>query len=240
MDGLEKISQMDKKLQQIKQQHQNLVKNRRPNAQTSRTSSKAAKKQNQKVPGYSISPFEDLSQGDQCESDSARSLSDRKIQGILAYCQEKYGHDRPAAQDEKELKERPWQHNMKKAAKADKKVESIGKDLPLQKRASVVAQNTMFDINMLSNNIPRPKVGQKQASVLELKALNEKLLGQRARAAETYKQKSPKISGRKISRDQIIVKTSPDVSSNQGSLPPVQGPAAILKQNFIGKDINSQ
>ena len=76
---------------------------------------------------------------------------------------------------------------MKKAAKVDKRTEPIGRDLPLQKRASVVAQNAMFDINMLSNNIPRPKVGQKQTSILELNALNEKVLCQRAQAAETYK-----------------------------------------------------
>ena len=98
---------------------------------------------------------------------------------------------------------------MKKGAQGEK----TSKEGKNAKRGSLIQQPT-FDINMLSKNIPKPKISSKKVSCLELNDMSDRFLYQSALAAQTQKHGSPRISGRKITRDHVIVKTSPEMGTH--------------------------
>ena len=140
-EGGRMVRNMDKKLNELKAKHQNLQKRRLPKSKGKRSTSRQSKKlagQQMSEYSYSKSAVDNVIDGEADDTDSG-SWSDRKIHGILRYCQEKYGNEIKAenkAQNEKYLKERPWRNKMKKAGQKDhnrpESKKNQNSDMPLQ------------------------------------------------------------------------------------------------------------
>lgn len=115
-DQVERSASVEKRLQMQKQ------KNVGQSSKKVQSSSKVKKRAYQKTPANEVSNFERMSQG--CErsadSESKQSHSDHRFKDIIAQCYHKFRKGRGNEPEEKGLKERPWQQNMKKGVQGEK------------------------------------------------------------------------------------------------------------------------